>query len=344
MGPYCGSRFLVRGSRFRFAVRGSVFMVCRSGFMVRPTVCRSARGRLPGIRSTVNRGVLYALGAYGLWGLFPLYWKLFHSIGAMQILGHRIIWSFVVLLLLVAGLHRDRGLWRRVVSSGRLLVLYAAAAVLIGFNWYLYIWAVNAGLVVETSLGYFINPLVNVLLGVAVFRERLRPAQWGAVALAGAGVLHLTFSYGAVPWIALGLAFSFGGYGVAKKNGPLAAVPGLTVETAVLVAPALVLLVALHHGGEGVFFVRGAWTAALLATSGLVTVVPLLFFAAAVQRVPLSVLGILQYIAPTIQLLLGVLVFREPFSGTQLAGFSLVWLALAVFTLDAVRRPASPSC
>jgi chloramphenicol-sensitive protein RarD len=285
----------------------------------------------------VNRGVLHALGAYGLWGLFPLYWKLFGSIGAMQILGHRIVWSFMVLLLLVAGLNRGRDLWRGAASSGRLLLLYAAAAVLIGFNWYLYIWAVNAGLVVETSLGYYINPLVNVLLGVLVFRERLRPAQWGAVALAGAGVAHLTFSYGSLPWIALGLAFSFGGYGVAKKKAPLPAVPGLTIETAVLFAPALFYLAALHQGGEGVFLARGWWTAVLLMTSGFVTVVPLLLFAAAVQRVPLSVLGILQYIAPTVQLLLGVLVFREPFSRTQFAGFSLVWLALAVFTIDAIR-------
>ena len=289
----------------------------------------------------MNRGVLYALGAYGLWGLFPLYWQLFQSISAMQILGHRIVWSFVVLLLLAAGMHRHGALWRGVPASGRLVALYGAAGLLIGCNWYLYIWAVNAGLVVETSLGYFINPLVNVLFGVLLFRERLRVLQWGAVALAAAGVLHLTFSYGSLPWIALGLAFSFGGYGVAKKKATLGAVPGLTVETAVLLAPALAYLAMLHDSDQGVFFVRGWWTAGLLVTSGLVTVIPLLLFAAAVQRVPLSVLGILQYIAPTTQLLLGVLVFGEPFSRTQLAGFSLVWLALAVFTADAVRERGS---
>jgi chloramphenicol-sensitive protein RarD len=284
----------------------------------------------------LSPGVAFGLAAYGLWGLFPVYWKLFHQVPAPQALAHRIAWSFVALTLLTAGLQR-RGQSQPWTWPGQGIWLYVTAAVLIGLNWLLYIWAVNAGFVVETSLGYFITPLVNVVLGVLVFRERLRPAQWAAVALAAAGVLYLAGAYGSLPWIAIGLAASFSGYGVAKKKAPLGALPGLTLESAVLVVPATLYLGVLHVRGGGVFLHAGVGTDLLLASSGLVTIVPLLFFAASVRRVPLSLIGLLQYIAPTIQLVLGVLVFHEPFTRAQLVGFSFVWLALGVFAVDGIR-------
>lgn len=289
----------------------------------------------------MNTGIWYGLAAYGLWGLFPLYWKLFGHVPALQVLAHRIAWSFVVLMLMTAGMRRHAAVWPWTLSA-RVAGMYAAAALVISVNWFLYIWAVNAGAVVETSLGYFMNPLVNVVLGVLVFGERLRRAQWVAVGIAGLGVLHLTRAYGSLPWIAIGLALSFGLYGAVKKKAPLGALAGLTTETAVLFVPAALFLVVLHAGGEGAFLRTGAATDMLLASGGVITVIPLLFFAAAVRRVTLSLVGILQYIAPTTQLLLGVLVFGEPFTRTQLLGFSLVWVALAIFTVDALRarRPA----
>jgi chloramphenicol-sensitive protein RarD len=251
----------------------------------------------------------------------------------MEVLTHRIVWSFVVLALLKIAWQGDalrmmRSLKRSVVG------LYALAGVLIAINWLIYIWAVNAGFIVETSLGYFIAPLVNVLLGVLVFRERLRMAQWTAVALAAVGVLYLTITYGSLPWIALGLAASFGSYGLVKKKGPLGSLEGLALETAILVPPAIVYLVALNESGRGSFPSAGASIDLLLIGGGTITIGPLLLFASAVQRVPLSVIGILQFIAPTIQFFLGVLMYGEPFTGAQLLGFSAVWAALVVFSLD----------
>ena len=284
----------------------------------------------------VNRGIWYGIAAYSIWGLFPIYWKLFQHVPALEILAHRIAWSFVTLLLLVAGaqgsaLRRVRDVPLRVIG------LYTAAAVLIGVNWFLYVWAVNAGYVVETSLGYFITPLVNVLLGVVVFRERLRALQWVAVGLAAAGVLYLTSAYGSLPWIALGLAFSFGGYGLAKKKAPLGSLDGLALETAMLVVPAALYLGRLQYSGEGAFLRTGAWTDLLLAGSGTITIIPLLLFASSVRRVPLSIVGILQYIAPTMQLVLGVLLFHEPFTRVQAVGFAFVWMAVVVFAIDGLR-------
>ena len=290
----------------------------------------------------MNRGVFYGAAAYSIWGLFPIYWKLFHGIPALEILAHRITWSFVALALIVAcapGRARVRAL---LSTPRRLVVLYGIAALLIGVNWFLYVWAVNAGFVVETSLGYFMTPLVNVVLGVMVFRERLTTPQWVAVALAAAGVLYLTWAYRAAPWIALGLAGSFGSYGLVKKKGTLPALEGLTLETAVLVLPAAVWLGSLQVHGDGVFLHSGLLTPMLLAGSGLITIVPLLLFASSVRLVPLSIVGILQYIAPSIQLVLGVLLYKEPFTHTQLIGFACVWAALVVFAVDGVRRRRAP--
>jgi chloramphenicol-sensitive protein RarD len=281
-------------------------------------------------------GFWSGVAAYTIWGLVPLYWKLLTHVPAIQVLGHRIVWSLAVLIILVAAMRRNGRATLGAISR-RVVGLYAIAAALIAANWFLYIYAVNAGFIVETSLGYYITPLVNVLFGVVVFHERMRPAQWVAIAIATVGVVQLTFAYGALPWIAFGLAASFGSYGLAKKKAPLDPVEGLTLETAILAPVAILFLVMLHRSGEGAFLRSGATSDALMIGGGLVTTVPLLLFAAAVRSVPLSVIGILQYIGPTLQFLLGVFVYHEPFSRTQLIGFSIVWAALAIYAGDSLR-------
>ena len=295
-------------------------------------------------------GFWSGVAAYTIWGLVPLYWKLLKHVPAIQVLGHRIVWSLAVLIILVAVMRRGGratfsggratfggGGATRGAVSGRVVGLYAIAAALIAVNWFLYIYAVNAGFIVETSLGYYITPLVNVLFGVLFFHERMRPAQWVSIALATTGVVQLTFAYGALPWIAFGLAASFGSYGLAKKKAPLDPVEGLTLETAILAPVAILYLVLLHRTGEGAFLRTGATSDALMIGGGVVTTVPLLLFAAAVRTVPLSVIGILQYIGPTLQFLLGVFVYEEPFSHSQLIGFSIVWAALAIYAGDSLR-------
>jgi chloramphenicol-sensitive protein RarD len=281
-------------------------------------------------------GIWYGVAAYVLWGLLTLYWRLFPHVPAMQVLGHRIVWSFVVLVAIIAASWPERRETLRLLTA-RGVGVYAIAAGLISINWFLFLWAVNHGLVVASSLGYFITPLVNVLMGVVVLRERLRGLQWLAVACAFAGVTWLTWAYGGLPWIALALAFSFGGYGLVKKKATLPSLEGLAVETAVLVLPAAVYLWMLNEDGSGSFLRAGVTTDALLVAAGGVTIVPLLLFASAVRRVPLSVIGLLQYISPTIQFLLGVFVAREPFTTPQLVGFVIVWFGLIVFAFDGVR-------
>lgn len=280
-------------------------------------------------------GFWSGVAAYTMWGLVPIYWKLLKHVPAIQVLGHRIVWSLAVLLILIAVRRRGRSLVSSI--SPRVVGLYAIAAALIAVNWFLYIFAVNAGFIVETSLGYYITPLVNVLFGVLFFHERLRPAQWIAIAIAAVGVIQLTFAYGALPWIAFGLAASFGSYGLAKKKAPLDPLEGLTLETAILCPLALAYLLFLYRTGEGAFLHTGGASDAFMIGGGLVTTIPLLLFAAAVRSVPLSVIGILQYIGPTIQFFLGIFVYGEPFSRTQLVGFSIVWTALAIYAGDSLR-------
>ena len=279
----------------------------------------------------MSRPLWYAVAAYLFWGFFPLYWGLIRHVPTGQAMGHRIVWSALVLGVLVLGSSRRQALYR--VTRG-VAGLYALAAVVIGVNWTIYVWAVNAGFVVETSLGYFILPLINVLLGVVVLRERLRRLQWVAVAIAAAGVAHLTRTYGAPPWIALGLAVTFGAYGLIKKRAPLPPLEGLFLETAILAPIALIYLVSEQSSGSGLFLRTGAATDLLLIGTGFLTIIPLALFAAAVQRVPLSIVGILQYISPTIQFLIGILVFREAFSRAQFIGFALVWSAVVLFGID----------
>ena len=281
----------------------------------------------------MNRGHWYAIGAYGLWGLFPIYWKWLHHVPAVQILCHRIFWSFLSLSALVL-LSRQGLVFTRAILRPRVWSVYVPAAGLITINWLTYVWAVNAGFVVETSLGYFINPLLSVLLGVIFLREQLRPWQWVSVGLATLGILYLTFSHGSLPWIALTLAFSWATYGLIKKVAPLGSLHGLTLETGILLLPVLIYLTYADRVGQGVFLHSGPATDLLLAAGGLVTTIPLWLFASAVRRIPLSVAGILQYIAPTIQFLIGVLVFQEAFSVARFIGFGLVWTALILFGLE----------
>lgn len=280
-----------------------------------------------------RRGLIYGLIAYGLWGILPLYWKVIRHVPAQEILVHRIIWSFLFLSLLLS-LRRQWSWLRGVVKQRSTLRILIAAALLLSVNWFIYIWAVNAGFVVETSLGYFINPLVNVLLGTLYLRERLRPGQWAAVSLAAAGVLYLTISYGSLPWIALSLAFSFGIYGLLKKKVNLGAAESLTAEMSVLLLPALGYLVYLEQTQGAVFRSSGAVTVLFMIGTGMVTATPLVFFAAAARRVPLSMLGLLQYIAPTMQFLIGITAFREPFTLQRLVGFAIIWVALAIYSLE----------
>jgi chloramphenicol-sensitive protein RarD len=285
-----------------------------------------------------RRGVAATVGAFVVWGLFPLYWRLLHHVPALQIIAHRVVWSAVLVvgwLVLRDGL----GWLRAIAAQPRALSTLALTCLLISFNWGLYIWAVNNGHVVEASLGYFINPLINVLLGVVVLRERLNRLQWLAVATAAAGVAWLTWQAGYAPWIAIGLAISFGAYGLLRKMVQVDAVAGLGLESLYLLLPALAM-VAWGEAGHGGQF-GGGWglgTDLLLILAGAVTAVPLVGFAYGVRRVPLSLVGLLQYISPTLQLLLGVLVFGEAFGQERVVGFALIWTALAVFIGDMLLR------
>jgi len=290
----------------------------------------------------VNRGVLQAIGAYTIWGLLPLYWKALHQIPALQLISHRITWSSVLLIALLVVL-RQTDSFCRAAFRRKTLLIYTLAALLLGVNWLTYVWGVNAGFVIETSLGYFINPLLSVLLGVVFLGERLRPAQWASVGLAATGVAYLTYDYGRLPWIALVLAFSFALYGLVKKTAPLGSIDGLALETGILFVPAFLVLTFAERAGEG-FVIGTGWPMLLaLAGTGVVTTIPLLLFASSARRIPMLWMGLLQYIAPTLQFLLGVFVFREVVSVHTLVGFGVVWAALVLFAGEALaRRIAEP--
>lgn len=283
----------------------------------------------------MRQGLAAAAAAYLIWGLFPIYWKLLQTVPAAQIMAHRIVWCllFVVLWL---GLREGFGWLRRL--SPRLVATLAASAALISLNWWLYIWAVNAGHIVETSLGYFINPLVSVLMGVLILRERLNAAQWTAVGVAAIGVLWLTWQGQRLPWIALALALSFSSYGLIRKLAVVPAVQGLAVESGLLFLPAAAFLLWREIGGGGSFGHGELRIDVLLVTGGLVTALPLVLFAIGARRIPLSMVGILQYLAPTLQLACGVLLFGEPFTHAQALGFGCIWLALGIYAADGLWR------
>ncbi|MEU4802210.1 EamA family transporter RarD [Actinosynnema sp. NPDC023587] len=279
-----------------------------------------------------RRGVAFGIGAYVIWGIVPAYWPLLAPAGAVEILAHRIAWSLVLMALITAVLGRWAGL-RRLSVKGWAMV--TAASVLIAVNWGVYIYSVNSGHVVEAALGYFINPLVSVLLGVVVLRERLRRAQFAAIAVALAAVVVLAVDYGRLPWISLVLACSFGLYGLLKKTVPLDATASLTAESVVLAPIAVGYLVWL--GPAGTFHDHGAGHALILVSAGVVTAVPLMLFGAGARRVPLATMGMLQYLAPILQFSWGVFVMHEPMPPSRWFGFALVWVALVVFTVDALR-------
>ncbi|MFC5704078.1 EamA family transporter RarD [Cohnella faecalis] len=284
----------------------------------------------------MKQGLIYAILAYTAWGLLPLYWKWFEEVPAGEILSHRVVWSFV-LMAVVLLIQRKWKAFREILADGRKMLTLGISGILISANWLIFIWAVNNGHVIETSLGYYLNPLMNVVMAVLFLREKPNRWQWAAVALAGLGVLTVAIDYGRIPWISLSLALSFSLYGLVKKKASFDASIGLLGETAFVFPIALVYLIGLQANGQ-----EAAWSLppemlALLLLSGLATAMPLIWFAKAAARLPFSMLGFIQYIGPSISLLLSVWVFREPFSPVLLASFSLIWAALVVFMAASAR-------
>ncbi|MBK7541485.1 MAG: EamA family transporter RarD [Candidatus Competibacteraceae bacterium] len=286
-------------------------------------------------------GLAHALGCFSLWGLFPIYFKALNHVPPLEVLMHRILWSVAVLLALM--LWQGRGpVLLATFRDWRRLRFYVLTSVLISVNWLLYIWAVQNNRILEASLGYYINPLVNVVLGVLVLGERLNPRQWSAVAIAASGVLVMVIGQGVFPWVALTLALSFGGYGLLRKKDGRSAMLGLCVETALLAPVALLVISALAASGAGAFGARDRTTDVLLLAAGPVTVVPLVLFLEAGRRLRLSTLGLIQYLTPTLQFLLGVIVYREAFTAIHWATFGCIWLALALYSADAYLHQQSP--
>ncbi|MGB4858905.1 MAG: EamA family transporter RarD [Dokdonella sp.] len=284
-----------------------------------------------------RRGLSATIIAFLMWGVFPLYWHLLKSVPAFEIIANRIVWAAMFLLAWLFFKQGNRW-WRDVLARRGVAGWLAVSSVFIAFNWGLYIWAVNAGHVVETSLGYFINPLVNVVFGVLFLHERLNPRQWSAIAIAAAGVLWLTLHHDGVPWIALSLAFSFAIYGLIRKQVAVDAVPGLAIESVYLLLPAIAWLFWQASQGSLQLGHSGIDIDLLLILGGGLTALPLIGFAYGARRIPFTLIGMLQYIAPTLQLLIGVWVFSEPFDRNQLIGFAAIWVALAIYAVDGVYR------
>jgi chloramphenicol-sensitive protein RarD len=279
---------------------------------------------------------LFAFFSFLIWGLSPIYWKVLHHVGAFEIILHRVLWSFVFLMPIVL-LSAGWGEFKQAVTSPKTIVILMATAMLVGANWLIYIWAVNNGRVLQASLGYYINPLVNVVLGVVFLQERLRRLQLLAVGLAAAGVLYLTLQYGVFPWVSLALAFSFGIYGLVRKVAAVGALVGLTMETLLLTLPAGIWVLHLYQSQSGAFLRSGRPTDLLLMGTGILTATPLLLFNLGARRITLATLGFIQYTAPTGMLLLGVTIFGEAFTRTQAVTFGLIWTALAIYSWDTVR-------
>lgn len=286
-------------------------------------------------------GIAYGLLAYVLWGVFPLYWKQLERVPPQEILAHRVLWSCVFTGLLVAWTRRGREV-RAVLGSRRTLLPLLASTALVTTNWFLYIWAVSHHHVSEASLGYYVNPLINVILGRVVLGERLRPAALLAVLVASVGVLYFAAGLGTIPWIALGLALTFGLYGLVRKQAPVEPLVGLAVESGLVMPLALGYVAVLFARGTGAFPAGTSGEMALLAGSGAATALPLLFFAMAAKRLRFSTLGIVQYLSPTVQLLLAVVVFGEPFTDRHAVTFGLIWAAVAIYAVDGLRAAASP--
>ena len=289
----------------------------------------------------MNPGFIYALCAFSIWGLFPLYFRLIPLVAPLELVMQRTLWSLLFLGLLLTGLKRWAWL-KQVWAEPRKLPLYAFSALLLAANWMVYVYAIQTHQVAEASLGYFINPLVSVLLGVLVLRERLGVVKWVAVGLAATGVFWLTWKLGRLPWIALVLACSFGIYGLVRKTSPLGALEGLALETLLLSPIALPALLWWTVSHNGAWAQPDLTSAAWLVLSGPLSVFPLLFFAAAARRLPLATVGLVQYLSPSIQLLLAIWVFQEPFNSDRLVGFAFIWSALALVSADAIRQSLRP--
>ncbi|MCF4114758.1 MULTISPECIES: EamA family transporter RarD [Dethiosulfovibrio] len=282
-----------------------------------------------------KRGFVAAAAAMSIWGLLPVYWKQMSGVPAYEILSHRIIWSLVAAAVFLS----IRGSWGKVslaLRDRKVISLMSLSGAVIGCNWLLYIWAVNSGHVLQCSLGYYINPLINVLTGYVVFKDKLRPVQWGAIALAGAGVLYQIVLYGKVPWIALGLACSFSLYALIRKLANVDPLPGLFMETAVLAFPAVAFLTWTGIDGGGAFMTEGTRVSLFLVGTGLITSIPLLWFVQGARDISLVTVGLLQYISPTLQFMLGYWVYGESFSSAQMVTFTSIWAALTIYTVDSV--------
>lgn len=291
----------------------------------------------------MRSGIFYAALAFLCWGLFPIYFHALDEVPPLQILAHRMVWSLAFLLILL--LLRRQWKWLGQVRQPRVFFSFVLSALLLSANWLVYIWSVTNHHVIEASLGYFINPLVNIMLGYVILKERLRPSQWAAIAVAALGVGWLTWQAGTVPWIALILAFSFGAYGLLRKTAALGPLEGLSFETMVLFPLAAGYVIWLTVHGQNVFLTtESSTTRWLLVMAGPFTAIPLLLFATGARKIPLSILGLLQYLSPTLQFLLGVWLFKEAFTADRLVGFALIWAALALFAGEGLlRRQAAPA-
>lgn len=279
-------------------------------------------------------GALAAGVCYFLWGLVPLYWKPLSGINPVELIAHRHVWSLVLLLLILMAVRGGLRDLQAALLSGRTTALLFVSAMLLTLNWLVYVWGVNRGQIIETSLGYFLVPLVNVAAGRFVLKEHLRPAQWTAIAIAATGVALMIFQAGRPPWIALVIAGTWGGYSLLRKRSHVGAIPGLAVETLLLAPLAVGFLLWQHHTGAGALGRVDAWTQVLVLSAGVVTAVPLLLFAYAARRIRLSTLGLLQYLAPSVQLVIGIWVYHEPFSRSRITSFAFIWTALALYTAD----------
>ena len=289
----------------------------------------------------MKQGVFYAIAAYFMWGLLPLYWKVFQAMGAWEILAHRIVWSVVFVAIIIVVTKRTRKL-RESVSGAKMVGALIVCSLLISANWLLYIWAVNNDQVMQTSLGYYMNPLITVLMGVIFLKEKMHVGQWISLALASCGVLYITIQYGEFPWVALSLALTFASYGLAKKLVKLEAIIGLAWETLFVAPIALAYLLMIQINGTETVSALAWWQVLLLTLAGVGTALPLYWFAQAAARLPLSMIGFIQYLSPTISLLSAIFLFHEPFTTTHMISFSLIWGALIIFTVSSIRKkPAS---
>ncbi|MBN9656462.1 EamA family transporter RarD [Halobacillus sp. GSS1] len=285
-------------------------------------------------------GVTYTAGAYILWGVLPIYWKMIQEIPAFEILAHRIVWSFLFMGIIIMITRKQKEFireCRQIVKNKKQLIGITLASITISINWVTYILAVNTDHVVEASLGYYINPLVSILLGMIVLKEKFSKAQWLAFLLAALGVIYMTVNFGSVPWLALLLAFSFGSYGLLKKLVPLNAMFGLTIETLIVTPIAMVFLLQ-QQSGQWSTIDFWSWTTAIVFGAGIVTAIPLLLFSGGAKRIPLSMVGFLQYFAPTIMLIIGIFLYDEPFTDVHAVSFTLIWAGLAVYTITRVKR------